>query len=107
MARQKRSDLLRASLADVLDGRVSLPDVETVASHTRDILESTVETPPKTQGACRVCGGNLVERFHQSGSIMDARIGGPPPPRTHNGYHCGRCGIMYAFIPPESEQENP
>lgn len=107
MARQKRSDFLKASLADVLDGRVSLPDVETVASHTRDILESAVETPPKTQGACRVCGGNLVERFRQSDSIMDARIGGPPVPRTRDGYHCSRCGIRYAFIPQEFEQENP
>lgn len=101
MARKRSSDFLKTSLADILDGRISFPGPKPI-----EWRPTETETTPKSQGKCRVCGGDLIKRFRQNGSIMDARIGGPPVPRARDGYHCGTCGIKYAFVATQSE-ENP
>jgi len=45
-----------------------------------------------TNGKCRVCGGEIVEKI-----VSEFK---PSFRNVSKGFHCRKCGIKYAFVPP-------
>ena len=87
--------------------RSDLPP-EDIAAFMEEAIMGTPIRPvaqdKKIVGQCRLpdCAGSVVEDFTYR--IADnALIGGPPPPRVHNGYHCELCGLVYYFPPPDQK----
>ena len=56
------------------------------------------EDAQKTLGTCPHCQGEIMEET-KIPYTDNPRIGGPPPPRIHDSYHCKKCGTMFAFVP--------
>jgi len=63
----------------------------------------------KTDGKCRVCGGEIVEKIVSKFDPMSgpAIIGPGSRQQFHNvskGFHSRKCGIKYDFVPPAEEK---
>lgn len=87
--------------------------VEEISSNLpRTLLEEGPERPKSKlfKGACRVCGGDITEKFIQEYNPMT----GPPiiGPASRQQYHyvskglyCKQCGVKYEFVPGEEQEE--
>lgn len=67
-----------------------------------------IERP--TNGSCKVCGGEIVQRvikgeFVGRGMPVYGPAGKGQYADVSEGFHCKECGIQYRFVPQIKEQE--
>lgn len=58
----------------------------------------------KTEGKCRPCGGNIVEKINREyDPALGPMVIGPGSRHqireVSKGFHCEQCGLKYEFVP--------